>query len=68
MLLVQLHIDIKWTIKVLQQVMLGIFLREDGMLGWYLPIDAESIIEDADTTISLWVIEVITLVLEDCCF
>ncbi len=46
MLLVQLHIDIKWTIKVLQQVMLGIFLREDGMLGWDFPIYAEAIIKD----------------------
>lgn len=46
MLLVQIHIDIKWTIKILQQVMLGIFLREDGMPGWYLPIYAEAIIKD----------------------
>ena len=38
------------------------------MLCWNSPIDAESIIEDADTSICLWVIEVITLVLEDGCF
>ena len=31
------------------------------------PIDTESIIEDADASISLWMIELITLVLEDGC-
>ena len=45
--------------------MFCIFLREDGMFGWYLPINTEGIIKDADTTISLWMIEVITLVLAD---
>ena len=45
--------------------MFCIFLREDGMFGWYLPINAESVIKDADAAISLWMIEVITLVLED---
>ena len=45
--------------------MFCIFLREDGMFGWYLPINTESVIKDADTSISLWMIEIITLVLED---
>ena len=45
--------------------MLCIFLRKIGMFCWNFPIDTESVIEDADTTISLWMIEVITLVLED---
>ena len=35
------------------------------MFCWDFPIDTESIVEDADASISLWVIEVITLVLED---
>ena len=38
------------------------------MFGWNLPIDTEGIIEDRDTSICLWMIEVITLVLEDGCF
>ena len=46
--------------------MLCIFLREIGMFCWNLPINTEGIIKDADATISLWMIEVITLVLEDC--
>ena len=45
--------------------MFCIFLREDSMFGWYLPINTESVIKDVDTSISLWMIEVITLVLED---
>ena len=60
--------DIKWTIKILQHCMLRIFLREIGMLCWDFPIDTEGTIKDTDTTISFWMIEVITLVLEDCCF
>ena len=30
------------------------------MFGWDFPIDTESIIKDADTSISLWMIEVAT--------
>ena len=48
--------------------MLRIFLWEIGMFCWDLPINTKGIIDDADATISLWMIEVITLVLEDCCF
>ena len=48
--------------------MLRIFFGEIGMFCWYLPIDTEAIIKDRDTSIDLWMIEVITLVLEDGCF
>jgi hypothetical protein len=40
--------------------MFCIFFREDGMFGWYLPINTESVIKDADAAISLWMIEVAT--------
>ena len=40
--------------------MFCIFLREDGMFGWYLPINTESVIKDADAAICLWMIEVAT--------
>ena len=30
------------------------------MFGWYLPINTESVIKDADSAISLWMIEVAT--------
>ena len=65
MLLIQVYIDVEWTIKVLQHGMLRIFLREISMLCWDFPIDTEGIIEDADTTIGFRMIEVITLILED---
>ena len=45
--------------------MLGIFLRENSMFGWNLPINTKGIIKDADASICLGMIEVITLVLED---
>ena len=48
--------------------MLRIFLGEIGMFGWDFPIDTEGIIKNADASICLWMIEVITLVLEYCCF
>lgn len=38
------------------------------MLCWNPPIDTESVVEDADASICFWMIEVITLVLEDGCF
>ena len=60
----QINIDVERTIKILQQRMLCIFLGEISMLGWEFPIDTKAIIEDADAAICLWVIEVITLVLE----
>lgn len=45
--------------------MLCIFLREISMLCRDFPIDAEGIIKDRNASISLRMIEVITLVLED---
>ena len=48
--------------------MLRIFLREIGMLGWDLPVNTKGVIEDRNSSISLWMIEVITFVLEDCSF
>ena len=48
--------------------MLCIFLREICVLCWDFPINTESVIENRNTSISFWMIEVITLVLEDCCF
>lgn len=48
--------------------MLRIIFGEIGMFCWDFPIDTEGIIEDANATICLWVIEVITLVLKDSCF
>ena len=45
--------------------MLRVFLREISMLCRNLPINTEGIIEDTDASIGLWMIEVITLVLED---
>ena len=31
------------------------------------PVDAQRVIEDGDTSIGLWMIELIALILEDCC-
>ncbi len=38
------------------------------MLCWNFPVNTEGFIENRDTSICLWMIEVITLVLEDGCF
>ena len=35
------------------------------MFSWDFPIDTEGIIEDRDTSINLWMIEVVTLVLNN---
>ena len=48
--------------------MLRIFFGEIGMFCWDFPINTEGVIENTDAAIGFWMIEVITLVLEDCCF
>ena len=45
--------------------MLDIFFREDGILDRYLPVYTKVFIFDADTSVCLWGIEIITFVLED---
>ena len=55
----------KWRIKILQQRMLGVFLAQDSVFRRNTPVDAQRIIQDADTTVRFRMIEVVTLVLED---
>ena len=50
--------NIERTIKIFKYRMLGIFLGEIGMFCWDFPIDTEGIIENADTSICLRMIEV----------
>ena len=45
--------------------MFCILFRKISMFRRNAPINAQRFIQDRDTSISLWVIEVITLVLED---
>ena len=47
--------------------MLSVLIREVGFLCRDSPINAKAVIKDADASICLWVIELIALVLEDCC-
>ena len=47
--------------------MLCVLLGEDGLICWNVPIDTEGVIEDTDTTFCLWMIELVTLVLEYRC-
>lgn len=58
---------IEWAIKVFQQDMLCVLLGEDGLVGGDVPIDAEGVIEDTDTTFCLGMIELVALVLEYRC-
>ena len=46
--------------------MFCILLTQEGFLYRNLPINAKTIVLDGDTTICLWSIEVVALVLEDC--
>ncbi len=68
MLLIQIDFDVEWTIKLFQHRMLRILLCEIGMLCRNLPINTKAIIKDRNTSISLWMIELIALVLENCGF
>ena len=44
--------------------MAGVFVAEDGLGGGDAPVDAEGVIEDADASVGLGVVELVTLVLE----
>ena len=44
--------------------MLGILLRENSMLCRNLPVDAQALVEDRDSPVSLRMIELIALILE----
>ena len=55
---------IEWGIEVFEEGMVGVLLGEDGLICWNVPIDTEGVIEDADTTFCLGMIELVTLVLE----
>ena len=45
--------------------MLQVFLAEYRLLHWYAPVNAKCFILDVDAAISLRIIELVTLVLED---
>ena len=66
--IIQIHIDIERRIEVFQHSMFRIFLRKIGMFCRNIPINTKAVIENRDTAISLYMIEVITLVLKDGCF
>lgn len=55
----------KWRIKILQQRMLGVFFAQDSLFRRDTPVDAQRIIQDADTAVRFRMIEVVALVLED---
>ena len=44
-----------------------IFLTEYDFICWNLPIDSEAIVHDGNSTICLWMVELITLILKNCC-
>lgn len=54
----------KRTIRVLQYLIFCILFRKISMFRRNAPINAKRFIQDRDTPISLWVIEIITLILE----
>ena len=64
MIMNQYSLVFKRTFKVLQYLMFRILLGKISVFRRNAPIDTERIIQYRDTTISHWVIEVITLILE----
>ena len=45
--------------------MLQVFLAKNGLLDWDAPVNAQRLILDVDSSISLRMVELIALVLED---
>ena len=55
----------KWTIEVLEERLLGVFITEDSLVKGNAPVDAEGGVAELDTTVSLRMIELVALILED---
>ena len=51
--------------EVLEEGVAGVFVAENGLGGGDAPVDAEGVVEDADASVGLGVVELVTLVLED---
>ena len=47
--------------------MLCVFFAQDCFLFWDLPVDAEGLVQDGDAAIGFGMIELVALILEDCC-
>ena len=45
--------------------MLQVFLAEYRLLHWYAPVNTQGFVLDIDSAISLWMIGLVALVLED---
>ena len=58
---IKIHLVLERTFKVLQHFMFRILFRKISVFRRNAPIDTKRFIQDRDTPISLWVIEVITL-------
>ena len=65
LLIIQTDVEVERRVKVLQQVMLGVFLGEDGLVGRDAPVDAQRMVEDADASVGFGVVEGVALVLEN---
>ena len=61
---IKILLVLKRTIKVLQHLMFRILLGKISVFRRNAPIDTKRFIQDRDTSISLRVIEVITLILK----
>lgn len=47
--------------------MAGILVTQDGLVCGDAPVDSKGVVKDADATVGLGMVELIALVLEDCC-
>lgn len=63
--LIQRGFEVEWAIVVLQKRMLCIFLTKYSFFRRYMPVDTKTVIEDADASVCLRMVEFIALVLEN---
>lgn len=62
---IQLIVYIKVKCSILQTCMFQVLLTESRFLHWYAPVNAQGFVLDVDSTISLGMIELIALILEN---
>ena len=51
--------------EIFEEGVAGVFVAEDGLGGRDAPVDSQGVVEDADASVGLGVVELVTLVLED---
>ena len=58
-------LDLKRTLELAEPRVPEVLVRQYGLVGGDSPVDAETLVEDADASVGFGMVELVTFVLED---